>query len=185
MYYRIRQEKNKLFLDLAKWSLVLFGLLLSGLSVFGQTRTFYEQGYKVEQYGGDYGFKFDEIYDIYQAKNGYLWMSNYSHLARFDGLEFKFYRPTGADRTNDGGDYMRGITEDGYGNIWVSTLEKEIWRFNPNTEKFIKHSLGKIGSRNMRRGVIVTDSLNQMWLGGDSGLHKIRNERDCQTFKSG
>lgn len=62
---------------------------LSAHLALAQSTTFFEQGYEVSHYGAEYGFPYDEIQDIIQDSQGYLWMINNKYLVRYDGVSFK------------------------------------------------------------------------------------------------
>ncbi len=140
-----------------------FWILLSlPLFLIGQTKTFYEQGYKVEHYASEYGFKFDEITDIKQDEHGYIWMLNFDYLVRFDGYEFKFYRPRKSLKSSNHDDYFYHLSIDLDGYILCSTFGKILWKFEPITESFEPIDLGTGGIRGPHR-TLVQDTIKKIY----------------------
>lgn len=62
------------------------------------------------------------INDIYQDKQGFIWISTEYGLNRFDGNEFIIYRHQSNDSTSLPNDYVHLTFEDSKGNLWVGTM---------------------------------------------------------------
>ena len=162
---------------------IFFFLLVNTSFSFGQTKTFYEHGYKIEQYGNNYGFKYDEVTDIIQDNRGYIWMANQIHLVRYDGYEFKFYRPNKKDRNYNSEDYLYHLMEDNDGNILGSTFGKTIWKFNPLLEFFEPIDSKGSGKGHGPIRPLVQDTVNKnIWVGLSDGLVELE-DKDTLSIK--
>jgi two-component sensor histidine kinase len=64
----------------------------------------------------------NEIYDIYQDKQGYVWIANGEGLTRYDGKFFKTY--TNSEQTSKAGS---NILEDKTGRIWYQNFDGYIY----------------------------------------------------------
>jgi signal transduction histidine kinase/DNA-binding response OmpR family regulator/streptogramin lyase len=167
--------------------LFFFAFLFSSYECYAQRTTFYEKGYQVEHFGMENGFVLDEIYDLTQDKEtGYLWMTNYTSLVRFDGYDFKFYIPDKEQKNHDHNDYFRRLVIDKNGYVWMRTFDKFLWRFDPITEVFEKYDLNKKGyfGNTCLGDKIVVDSSYNLWLGGGPNLLLISpdNATKIQSF---
>ncbi len=68
--------------------------------------------YKLDSWMDVQGLKHNSIIDICQTRDGYLWLSTYTNLYRFDGITFKSYPAVIAPRS---------LYEDSGGRLWIGT----------------------------------------------------------------
>jgi hypothetical protein len=57
------------------------------ISGFGQGRNPFSQ-YRIEHWNTKNGLPSDLVLSIYQSKEGFIWLTSYSNIARFDGVNF-------------------------------------------------------------------------------------------------
>ena len=76
------------------------------------------------------------INDIYQDKQGFIWISTEYGLNRFDGNEFIIYRHQDNDSTSLNNDYVHLTFEDSKGNLWVGTMGG-LATYDRNTNSFL------------------------------------------------
>lgn len=117
-------------MNLRKKYYILITLLLSlilNYSSFGQTMAYeLDLNKKLKQFNYKHWTSSDNLptnslLHCYQANDGYIWISGYSGLIRFDGYEFKVFDKKNVPllKTNVTG----RIAEDSKGNIWFTTQE--------------------------------------------------------------
>ncbi|MCR9101837.1 MAG: ATP-binding protein [bacterium] len=148
---------------------------LSAHLAFTQSTTFFEQGHEVSHYGAEYGFPYDEIQDIIQDSQGYLWMINNKYLVRYDGVSFKFFRPKDEQSQLTFSDYFRSLGKDPYGNIWIVTQSDCLWKFDRETEYFTRIPLRyyNLGHRSILRMVPKVSREGNLWLLSADGILRI------------
>lgn len=77
------------------------------------------------------------IMDIIQDKKGFIWLATWDGLCKFDGYNFTTYKSSTEDSIFIKNNRIDKIYEDAYGYIWIYTYNKEAFRFDPASEKFI------------------------------------------------
>ncbi len=91
-----------------------------------------QQKYDVEHYGTEDGLPQKTVMDILQDKKGFMWLSNWDGISKFDGATFHSYNLNKENRR-----LMRNkMYLDKYGYIWIRSHENDIYRFDPRLEKF-------------------------------------------------
>ena len=68
------------------------------------------------------GLSNNQVTDIYQDINGYIWIGTTNGLNRFDGNKFICFRNLPNDSTSVSDNLITSITGDSIGNIWVGTI---------------------------------------------------------------
>ena len=84
------------------------------------------------------GLSNNEVFDIIQDRQGYIWIATEDGLDRYDGYTFKIFRH---DTNNPGslsGNFVRAITEDSNGKLWIATFTDGLDAYDPDTDSF-KH----------------------------------------------
>ncbi|MCB0641593.1 MAG: hypothetical protein KDC44_08135, partial [Phaeodactylibacter sp.] len=79
----------------------------------------------MRQYNIEDGLPSTEVHDLYQDKNGYLWLATDHGLCRYDGTQFKVF--TNADGLTD--NTIFDIVPDAVGRLWFTTYEGGICYF--------------------------------------------------------
>src|SRR5262245_4349483 len=75
----------------------------------------------------DNGLPQNEINDITQTRDGYLWLTTCNGLARYDGARFKVFNPgnTKGLKTSR----LQYLFEDPNGNLWITTPHSGVVRY--------------------------------------------------------
>ena len=82
------------------------------------------------------GLSQSNVLCIMQDSRGYMWFGTQDGLNKYDGYEVKVYRKDPSNRNSLSNDYIKAITEDKYGNLWISTWCSGINKFDRKTERF-------------------------------------------------
>jgi diguanylate cyclase (GGDEF)-like protein len=67
------------------------------------------------------GLQSNEIYKIFQQKNGFIWFASDHGVSRYDGLLFEHYHYAPGQINHISNNQITDILEDSRGNIWIST----------------------------------------------------------------
>ncbi len=113
--------------------------------------------YSYDNWTSANGLPTNSLLHLFQDGNGYLWMSGYSGLIRFDGLDFKVFntRNTPEFKSN----VIRNIVEDQNGVIWLSTQGNGLVAYTNG--KFIVHGK-ELGLMHLYRGLLADDK-GRIW----------------------
>ncbi|MFQ6040274.1 MAG: two-component regulator propeller domain-containing protein, partial [Candidatus Poribacteria bacterium] len=97
--------------------------------------------------GGNEGFPFSSVMDIYQDSSGDIWFAG-TGVCRYDGNQFTLYTTTDGLPMNS----AWRLSQDREGNIWIGTGAAGIVRLEKNF-----HNLGRVESR------LFSDNNGQIW----------------------
>ncbi|MFK7973114.1 MAG: two-component regulator propeller domain-containing protein [Bacteroidia bacterium] len=95
-------------------SSILLVLTVFLMPLFGQNELF-----NVDLFTPRDGLAQSQVRAIEQDSRGYLWFGTHSGISRFDGLNFRSFKPGGAEGLR--GNFVADILEDSQGRIWVAT----------------------------------------------------------------
>ena len=111
-----------------------FILLFLSVVFFVQT-TIAQEKYRTVRWGMNEGLSVEMNNIMLKDVNGFLWISSFHGLDRFDGSNFKNYSP---DKNKPGtiiGASITGLVEDSLHNIWIGT-EKGLSRYDIKADTF-------------------------------------------------
>ncbi len=90
-----------------------------------------------EHYSSEDGLSHNYVSQILQDRNGYIWISTWYGLSRFDGNRFVNYTVEPGDYSNLSHNRILSLDEDANGYLWVTTYDHSIYRFDSVNEKFL------------------------------------------------
>jgi two-component sensor histidine kinase/ligand-binding sensor domain-containing protein len=105
---------------------------------------------------------------ILQDDLGFMWIGTYDGLNRYDGADFRVFRPDPNDSTGLCDNYIQCLVEDARNVLWIGT-KKGLNRYYPSTERFDRVLLTS-GHSAVEITVLCADSSGRMWVGTDRGL---------------
>ncbi len=122
----------------------------------------------------DDGLSNNQVLDVIQDKNGFIWLATDDGLNRFDGYSFKIYRHIQKDSTSLSDNSLWCLFEDRDGFIWIGTKNGELNRYDPKTDKFTNW---KIKSKFFKESSITSiyeDRAGAIWVGTyKSGIYRL------------
>ena len=77
------------------------------------------------------GLSSEEVREIFQDSNGFIWFLTPNGLNKYDGYEIQIFN-TGNDQINFTSNSFECICEDAQGSLWLGTAEKGLLIFDPN-----------------------------------------------------
>ena len=148
--------------------LISFLLIIYSGNLFSQTKAL-ENHFSFNHISVDDGLSNGYISSIVQDQQGFIWISTWDGLNRYDGYNFKIFNHNPLDSTTISSDNIRSqlITKDG--TLWVGTDNGVINRYEPSSETFTRFKVDNINNSTsydrqagtgaapgIRRGVILT-----------------------------
>ena len=120
----------------------------------------------------EHGLSQSSVYTIFQDRRGFLWFGTQDGLNRYDGYNFKTYKPD-PDVSNSLSDrWITSIVEDQEGYLWIAT-RLGLNRYDPHTEEFIRFLHDEANPNSLidnHINVLHIDRSGSLWIGTDSGL---------------
>ena len=154
---------------------------------------------RFDQYNTENGLSQNEVFDIVQDHQGFIWFATDEGLNRFDGHEFKIFRYEESNPNSIIGNSVHAIEVDQHGTLWIGTTHG-LSRYFPKTE-FLEQLPFDFNDPSKPNGTSVTDMMihkdGSVWIsylgdgvdayfpdknefrhytGDDNHLYKIKND---------
>ncbi len=128
----------------------------------------------------DDGLSNSDINQIFQDKQGFIWMCTDDGLDVFDGYTFKTYKHNATDSTSISSNTVLCIAEDTEEQIWVGTNSgMNVFDRSRQTFKKYQHQPQNPNSlSNNRITKVCFDKENHLWVGTDQGINLYNKEKD-------
>ena len=91
----------------------------------------------IRYYSAKDGLSQNTVTDFLQDDKGYIWMSTWNGLEKFDGYTFQNYKSYPTDDSRLEYNRIQQIVEAKKGNIWCVTYNNLLYLFNTQTETFL------------------------------------------------
>lgn len=119
----------------------------------------------------------------YQDSKGFMWFGTYAGLNRYDGRSFKIYLSDQKDSTTLSDNWIMKVIEDTYGNLWVSSLNRGLNKYNYKTDSFTRYQHNKSDNSlpNDAVNAIFIDKEKNLWIGTSNGLARYNYDTDDFT----
>jgi ligand-binding sensor domain-containing protein/serine phosphatase RsbU (regulator of sigma subunit) len=118
---------------------------------------------------------------ITQDKKGFMWFGTEDNLNRYDGYDFVHHDNDPNDKNSMPDNWIRALTTDRNGDVWIGTDTKGIAKYDRKKDKFIAythHSKDKTSLVSNYISAIFSDSKNRIWIGTkDAGLCMLDTAR--------
>ena len=126
------------------------------------------------------GLSYNNVTQILQDSRGFLWISTFNGLNRFDGYNFKVFLPDNSDSGSISSQSISNMLEDRKGFLWVGTTDG-LNKYNRKTEKFTRYKtdpdITTCISNNLVYSIFEDDS-GTIWIGTLNGLNKYNRDKD-------
>ena len=130
----------------------------------------FDQNFLVKTFSVNEGLSQFDAPRIIQDHYGFIWVSTYDGLNRFDGNGFVQFRHDPYNDNSIHGNRVLNLFIDSKNNFWVVTESGKIDRFNYQTEQFEHFDFEPL------KYAIITafyeDKLHNYWIGTTNGLYK-------------
>lgn len=125
----------------------------------------------------DDGLSNNQVLDVIQDKNGFIWLATDDGLNRFDGYSFKVYRHIQKDSTSLSDNSSWCLFEDREGFIWIGTKNGELNRYDPKTDTFTNWKIKSEFIKESSITAIYEDRAGAIWVGTyKSGIYRLDPE---------
>ena len=138
-----------------------------------------------EHYSSDDGLPHNSICDIHQDAQGYLWLSTWYGLSRFDGNNFVNYMMKPGDYSNLSHNRILSVTDDKAGYLWVMAYDYRLYRFDKMQERFvaIPSELKDFPESDFKADILYCDTRGNTWVSFSGyGLMMIDKNLNYKTF---
>jgi len=149
-------------------------VVLSSTILYGQ-----QDVVKFERINAEQGLSQVVVNAMLQDSKGFIWIGTQDGLNRYDGYEFKVFRPDFENPQNSipsGFISFNGLSEDSNNNIWIATQTGGLAMFDPKKNQFYwwRHEHGNPNSlsSDQIQGYFFTKKRN-IWVNTSNGLEKI------------
>ncbi len=126
-----------------------------------------------ERLGLEAGLSDGTVNCIMQDRQGFLWFGTENGLNRYDGYEFRVFRPDPEDPGSLSDSWVNTIYQDSLGIIWIGTRYGGLNRFDPASGKFSHYLNDPDDPKTLvsnRVQAIIEDQRGKLWIGTDRGL---------------
>ncbi|WP_298486620.1 hybrid sensor histidine kinase/response regulator transcription factor [uncultured Maribacter sp.] len=134
----------------------------------------------------DDGLSQSDINNIYQDKLGFMWFATHDGLNKYDGYNFKVYKPVSGKKGQISSNLVFAITGDEKGNLWVGTTGGGLNFFDRSKETFrvFKHDENNPNSLSGNYILnVFLDSKNRLWVGTTEGLNMADLNKPLDSIK--
>lgn len=130
------------------------------------------QGIKFKHITQDQGLSQNSVFCILQDSKGFMWFGTQDGLNKYDGYNFKVYRPDPENPFSLSENNITALCEDRDGNLWIGTISGGLNKFDREKETFIhyRNIPGDLTSLAIDFiSVICEDRLGNLWIGTPGG----------------
>lgn len=120
----------------------------------------------------DDGLPSNAVTGIVQGRDGYLWLTTYAGLVRFDGIRFSTFTSETVPALPT--DRLLGLVPMRDGSLWILTEQLPVVRFDPAAHTFERVGDGLVGTQTR---TLFEDADGAIWAGTDAGLFRLRGQR--------
>lgn len=126
------------------------------------------------------GLSQNNVFDITQDHDGFIWIATEDGLNRYDGKNFVHYRKNLADPTSIANNFIRKIFVDKDGVLWVGT-KKGLSKYNvvlDNFENFYHQEDNNESLQDDMIWDIYQDNAHNIWVSTTEGIHKFNKSNN-------
>ncbi len=111
-----------------------------------------------------------------QDSDGFLWLGTQDGLNRFDGYEFRVYRPAPGVTNSLSERYILALYEDAQGALWIGTDGGGLNRLDRQTGEIVRYQPDKDDPHSLdgaRVFALCGDRQGRLWVGTENGLNRF------------
>ena len=135
--------------------------------------------YSVHHYSVSDGLSQNTVMAILQDREGFMWFGTWDGLNRFDGYEFRTYKPS-LYSTTLSSNRIDVLCEDSLGYIWMRTYGGAFFRLNKHTEQILPTNIVDTRFSNSRplERLMKEGRKGEVWLAGGNNLLRLTEPQD-------
>ncbi len=111
-----------------------------------------------------------------QDRDGFLWIGTQGGLVRYDGYQFRAFKPDPHNPKTLAGSYVRTLFPAADGRLWIGTFSSGLSAYDPATEIFARYRHDPKDPASLshdRVEAIAEDRSGRVWIGTYEGLDRI------------
>uniref|UniRef100_A0A832G0Z5 histidine kinase n=1 Tax=Ignavibacterium album TaxID=591197 RepID=A0A832G0Z5_9BACT len=133
----------------------------------------YSQSVEFRNYSVQDGLSNNKVNCVLQDKTGFIWFGTEDGFNRFDGYEFKVFRPS-AEKNSIVSKDIWSLYEDEDGNLWIGSKNGDVIKLDYSTQKFSSWEIEEITRNDNSVTAIYVDKQKNVWVGTyQQGLFKF------------
>lgn len=122
------------------------------------------------------GLPVNQIYDIAQTEDGYIWLATPAGLVRFDGQTFTTFNPI--DYPALPSNHIRRLFADSSGRLWIMTFSRHLVMYEKGTFTYLNETRGFPGQVTdflIYTRPIYEDAQGTIWITHTNGVSHYQN----------
>lgn len=156
-------------------------LLLTGMPCWSATsvisapeRSYVHRAWQIED-----GLPQSTVTAVVRTRDGYLWVSTFGGLVRFDGAQF--YQPPLPYEAQGAFQRITGLAVDAAGSLWVATEGDGVWKMNARTQQV--EQIPALRSTSVRS--MVFDRRDRLWVATADGTLRVLEGSGVRSVPAG
>jgi signal transduction histidine kinase/DNA-binding response OmpR family regulator/streptogramin lyase len=125
------------------------------------------------------GLPTDNVKQIYQDKEGYIWIATRDGLSRYDGYQVKIYKSNLYTPFLFSNNKLNVIAEDNKNQIWIGT-DNGLNLLLKTTGEVRQIPFDKLNNNNIQ--ALLPTQQNNVWIGTENGLYQYLAEKDSFVY---
>jgi signal transduction histidine kinase/ligand-binding sensor domain-containing protein/DNA-binding response OmpR family regulator len=124
------------------------------------------------------------IYSIVQDKQGFIWFATRDGLWKFDGHTTREYRYDPGDTTSISSSYIRSMTLDRDGTLWIGTVGGGLNRYLEEYDQFRRYMHHPDNPATLSHNDVLhiyEDRAGVLWVSTEDGLNQM--DKESETFR--
>ena len=118
------------------------------------------------------------VVDITQDSFGFIWIGSQDGVSRYDGRNFRHFRPNPRDTLSVSSTDAQYLTADKTGGIWITITDYGLNYYDPFLEGFISYGPDRGLPEGQRYIEVGVDDENNVWAATDSSVYRLNRETD-------
>jgi signal transduction histidine kinase/ligand-binding sensor domain-containing protein/DNA-binding response OmpR family regulator len=151
-----------------------------------------DQPLRFNRYSVEEGLSQNTVLALLQDRQGFLWIGTQNGLDRFDGYDFKAFKPNPQDVNSLSHGAITALAEDREGIIWIGTWGGGLNRYDPRTGQFTRYWNIADDSSSLGSDIVTAiheDGKGRLWVatcgGGLNLLSRATGHFTRYSFVSG
>lgn len=147
--------------------LAILGLL--SLHLLGQKQSYFQH------FTSHDGLPNNNIYDIIQDRDGFIWFSTANGISRFDGYSYKNIRNIKTNTDTFQISIVRSMYEDKLGLLWLCTEKDGLLCYNRDLGNFTQFNSKNSPLMGDKLYTMKQDRNGRLWIGGSRAFYVVQN----------
>jgi signal transduction histidine kinase/ligand-binding sensor domain-containing protein len=128
--------------------------------------------YRFDSWTTENGLPNNWVVGLHQTRDGYLWLTTFDGIARFDGVRFRIFNKSNTPGLTTNRFAYKALWEDNVGNLWMGTEDGGAIRYHDGIFTALTTKEGLPGNHIIR---IDQDATGTVWIITDAGVMRWRN----------